>query len=161
MICPSAHALLALPVTHAWLATALLGRCGAGPNYCIIDKYFRANCCCCSGETPVLIASTVVEVGIDEPEASVMLVENASCFGMAQLHQLRGRVGRGSRISRCFLMAPPDDHNAAARLRVMERSHNGLHIAEADLRMRCAMFGEGRIRGLRSQPQPNPLVHTV
>lgn len=86
----------------------------------------------------MLIASTVVEVGIDEPEASVMLVENAPCFGMAQLHQLRGRVGRGSRLSRCFLMAPSGDEDAAARLRVMERSHNGLHIAEADLRMRYA-----------------------
>lgn len=84
----------------------------------------------------MLIASTVVEVGIDEPEASVMLVENATCFGMAQLHQLRGRVGRGSRESRCFLMAPDGDEDAAARLRVMEVSHNGLHIAEADLRMR-------------------------
>ena len=84
----------------------------------------------------MLIASTVVEVGIDEPEASVMLVVNATCFGMAQLHQLRGRVGRGSRESRCFLMASGTDEDAVARLRVMEASHNGLHIAEADLRMR-------------------------
>lgn len=90
----------------------------------------------------MLIASTVVEVGIDEPEASVMLVENAECFGMAQLHQLRGRVGRGKRSSRCFLMAPAGDSTARARLAVMERSHNGLHIAEADLRARwvfCAV----------------------
>jgi len=92
-----------------------------------------------SGATPVLIASTVVEVGIDEPEASVMLVENANCFGMAQLHQLRGRVGRGARESRCFLMAPADNLEAVERLSVMERSHNGLHIAEADLRMRCVV----------------------
>jgi ATP-dependent DNA helicase RecG len=109
-----------------------------------------------SGETPVLIASTVVEVGIDEPEASVMLVESAHCFGMAQLHQLRGRVGRGARPSRCFLMAPPPgpgaggaggggESGAAARLRVMERSHNGLHIAEADLRARWAR-GQQRAR---------------
>ena len=100
-----------------------------------------------SGETPVLIASTVVEVGIDEPEASVMLVENADCFGMAQLHQLRGRVGRGARSSRCFLMAPEGDAAALARLGVMERSHNGLHIAEADLRAR---WGVGR--GARAAP---------
>ncbi|KAF6260024.1 hypothetical protein COO60DRAFT_1625888 [Scenedesmus sp. NREL 46B-D3] len=90
-----------------------------------------------SGETPVLISSTVVEVGIDEPEASVMLVENADRFGLAQLHQLRGRVGRGSRASRCFLMAPPAGAAGAAvaakRLRVLERSHNGLVIAQADL----------------------------
>ena len=66
----------------------------------------------------MLIASTVVEVGIDEPEASVMLVENAKCFGMAQLHQLRGRVGRGARDSRCFLMVPDGDDEALARLQV-------------------------------------------
>lgn len=88
----------------------------------------------------MLIASTVVEVGIDEPEASVMLVENADRFGLAQLHQLRGRVGRGSRASRCFLMAPPEDwegsDRSTERLRVLENSHNGLHIAEADLKIR-------------------------
>lgn len=88
----------------------------------------------------MLIASTVVEVGIDEPEASIMLVENADRFGLAQLHQLRGRVGRGSRASRCFLMAPPADlenaERVTERLMVLERSHNGLHIAEADLKIR-------------------------
>jgi ATP-dependent DNA helicase RecG len=88
----------------------------------------------------VLISSTVVEVGIDEPEASVMLVENADRFGLAQLHQLRGRVGRGSRASRCFLIAPPAGSDAAAvaakRLRVLEESHNGLVIAQADLEIR-------------------------
>eukprot|EP00775_Hariotina_reticulata_P012580 gene12580-12710_t len=95
-----------------------------------------------SGRTPVLIASTVVEVGIDEPEASVMLVENASRFGLAQLHQLRGRVGRGSRPSSCYLMAPPAKSEGSAdateRLRVLEQSHSGLHIAEADLKLRGA-----------------------
>jgi hypothetical protein len=94
-----------------------------------------------SGETPVLISSTVVEVGIDEPEASVMLVENADRFGLAQLHQLRGRVGRGSRASRCFLIAPAAGSDGAAvavkRLRVLEESHNGLVIAQADLEIRC------------------------
>eukprot|EP00878_Enallax_costatus_P045547 GHUV01054958.1.p1 GENE.GHUV01054958.1~~GHUV01054958.1.p1 ORF type:complete len:399 (+),score=85.44 GHUV01054958.1:937-2133(+) len=102
-----------------------------------------------AGETPVLIASTVVEVGIDEPEASIMLVENADRFGLAQLHQLRGRVGRGSRASRCFLMAPPDDwegsERATERLRVLEKSHNGLHIAEADLKIR----GPGDVWGTK------------
>ncbi|KAF8062927.1 recG [Scenedesmus sp. PABB004] len=102
-----------------------------------------------SGEAPVLISSTVVEVGIDEPEASVMLVENAARFGLAQLHQLRGRVGRGARASRCYLFAPPDGEPgaaaAAARLRVLERSRSGLEIAEADLRMR----GPGDVWGTK------------
>lgn len=93
-----------------------------------------------SGATPVLIASTVVEVGIDCPEASVMIVEHADRFGLAQLHQLRGRVGRGSRRSTCFLMAPPRGtgaaERAAERLGVLERSHCGLDIAEADLKIR-------------------------
>ncbi len=96
----------------------------------------------CSGATPVLIASTVVEVGVDVPEASLMLVESASRFGLAQLHQLRGRVGRGSRASRCFLVAPPPGSagadEAAERLRVLERSCDGLVIANEDLRLRCA-----------------------
>ncbi|WIA19703.1 hypothetical protein OEZ85_005629 [Tetradesmus obliquus] len=103
-----------------------------------------------SGETPVLISSTVVEVGIDEPEASVMLVENAERFGLAQLHQLRGRVGRGSRPSRCFLIAPAAGSSesaaaAAKRLRVLERSHNGLVIAQADLEIR----GPGDVWGTK------------
>lgn len=91
----------------------------------------------CSGKTHVLIASTVVEVGVDVPEASVMLVEGAHRFGLAQLHQLRGRVGRGSKASKCFLMAPAEDQKAYERLQELERSNNGLHIAEADLRIRC------------------------
>jgi hypothetical protein len=91
----------------------------------------------------VLIASTVVEVGVDVPAATVMLVENAYCFGLAQLHQLRGRVGRGARRSACYLMGPPSSAPGAAaatgRLRVLERSSNGLEIAENDLRIRCAV----------------------
>eukprot|EP00879_Flechtneria_rotunda_P016803 GHRR01017587.1.p2 GENE.GHRR01017587.1~~GHRR01017587.1.p2 ORF type:complete len:150 (+),score=54.76 GHRR01017587.1:2333-2782(+) len=78
-----------------------------------------------------------------------MLVENAARFGLAQLHQLRGRVGRGSRASRCFLMAPAAENGVDAavteRLRVLERSHNGLHIAEADLAIR----GPGDVWGIK------------
>ena len=118
----------------------------------------------------MLIASTVVEVGIDCPEASVMVVEHADRFGLAQLHQLRGRVGRGARRSTCFLMSPPAGtgaaERAAERLRVLERSHCGLDIAEADLKIRGPgdLFGtkqSGRagvlspvaIALLRSDPQ--------
>jgi ATP-dependent DNA helicase RecG len=104
------------------------------------EEKVRALAAFSSGETPVLIASTVVEVGIDCPEASVMVVEHADRFGLAQLHQLRGRVGRGQRRSTCFLMSPPTGtgaaERAAERLRVLERSHCGLDIAEADLKIR-------------------------
>jgi ATP-dependent DNA helicase RecG len=104
------------------------------------EEKARALAAFSSGETPVLIASTVVEVGIDCPEASVMVVEHADRFGLAQLHQLRGRVGRGQRRSTCFLMSPPSGtgaaERAAERLRVLERSHCGLDIAEADLKIR-------------------------
>lgn len=97
----------------------------------------------CSGETPVLIASTVVEVGVDVPEASVMLVEAAHRFGLAQLHQLRGRVGRGAKASRCFLMAPAEDAKATERLQVLEDSSNGLDIAQADLDIRWGGAARG------------------
>ncbi|KAK9821728.1 hypothetical protein WJX81_006389 [Elliptochloris bilobata] len=96
-----------------------------------------------AGDTQVLISTTVVEVGVDVREASVMLVEGAERFGLAQLHQLRGRVGRGGRPARCFLMASrPED---VARLAVLEASHNGFAIAEADLAIR----GAGDIIGRR------------
>lgn len=87
----------------------------------------------------MLIASTVVEVGVDVPDASVMLVEAAHRFGLAQLHQLRGRVGRGSKASRCFLMAPAEDPKGTERLQVLEQSSDGLAIAQADLDIRWAV----------------------
>lgn len=95
------------------------------------------------GSINVLVATSVVEVGVDVPEASVMIVHNAECFGFAQLHQLRGRVGRGSRASSCFLLASTEA--ALERLRIMEESSSGFEIAEADLRHR----GPGEVLGSR------------
>lgn len=98
----------------------------------------------------MLISSTVVEVGVDVPEASIMLVEGAHRFGLAQLHQLRGRVGRGSKASKCYLMAPAGDAKATERLETLERSHCGLDIAQADLDIRCVGCKDlGRRMGLR------------
>ncbi|EIE26488.1 P-loop containing nucleoside triphosphate hydrolase protein [Coccomyxa subellipsoidea C-169] len=82
-----------------------------------------------AGRTTVLIATTVVEVGVDVPEASVIVVEGAERFGLAALHQLRGRVGRGVRASRCFLIT----QEPSQRLAILETSHSGFSIAEADL----------------------------
>lgn len=89
------------------------------------------------GETDVLVATTVVEVGVDVPNASVMVVLDAQRYGLAQLHQLRGRVGRGVEASFCILVAP-DDAGEGERLHVLEETTDGFAIAEADLRLRKA-----------------------
>jgi ATP-dependent DNA helicase RecG len=92
----------------------------------------------------VLVATTVIEVGVDVPNATVMVVEDADRFGLLQLHQLRGRIGRGSRRSWCFLLADPSTPEAAARLEAMRDTNDGFELAERDLDIRGAgeVFGE-------------------
>ncbi|MFA5935447.1 MAG: ATP-dependent DNA helicase RecG [Patescibacteria group bacterium] len=102
-----------------------------------------------AGESDVLVATTVVEVGVDVPEATVMIIEGAERFGLAQLHQLRGRVGRSHRASRCFLIASEDTWSPE-RLRVLERTNDGFEVAEADLRQR----GAGNILGTQQSGVP-------
>ncbi len=98
------------------------------------------------GAVEILVATTVIEVGIDVPNATVMVVEHAERFGLSQLHQLRGRVGRGKHRSHCLLVYyGPNGSEALARLRVMEKEHDGFKIAEADLRLR----GPGEMLGTR------------
>jgi ATP-dependent DNA helicase RecG len=98
------------------------------------------------GAIGVLVATTVVEVGIDIPNATVMVIEHAERFGLSQLHQLRGRVGRGSAPGCCLLInRAAQNPLAAERLRVMEQEHDGFKIAEADLRLR----GPGEFLGTR------------
>jgi ATP-dependent DNA helicase RecG len=94
-----------------------------------------------SGTADVLVATTVIEVGIDVPNATVMLIENAERFGISQLHQLRGRVGRGEHRSSCLLMGP----SGAARLRALQQHADGFELAEIDLRLRS----EGELIGVR------------
>ena len=91
-----------------------------------------------SGETKALIATTVIEVGVDVPNANVMLIENAERFGLAQLHQLRGRIGRGEHKSYCILITGTDEDEAMEKLRVLEKTNDGFEIAEADLQLRGA-----------------------
>jgi ATP-dependent DNA helicase RecG len=94
----------------------------------------------------VLVATTVIEVGVDVPNASLMIVEGAERFGLAQLHQLRGRVGRGSERSDCLLLRGPIlSETARARLALMRETNDGFRIAEEDLRLR----GAGEILGTR------------
>jgi ATP-dependent DNA helicase RecG len=84
----------------------------------------------------VLVATTVLEVGVDVPAASIIVIEDAECFGLAQLHQLRGRVGRGGQAARCFLLSASADPEALARLGVLAGTDDGFRIAEEDLRRR-------------------------
>ena len=95
-------------------------------------------------ELAVLVSTTVVEVGVDVPNATVMIIEDADRFGLSQLHQLRGRIGRGGGASYCFLFADPTTTDAEARLAAMVSSTDGFALAETDLDIRGAgeVFGE-------------------
>ena len=104
-----------------------------------------------AGETRLLVATTVIEVGVDVPEATVMVIEHAERFGLAQLHQLRGRIGRGTEPSTCLLLyKPPLGENAKARLAIMRETEDGFRIAEEDLKLR----GEGDVLGTRQSGMP-------
>ena len=89
-----------------------------------------------SGETKVLVSTTVIEVGVNVPNACLMIVENAERFGLSQLHQLRGRVGRGSRKSYCVLVSDINSPRSKERLEVMKTTYDGFEIAEKDLLLR-------------------------
>jgi ATP-dependent DNA helicase RecG len=102
--------------------------------------------CFSNGEIQILVATTVVEVGVDVPNASLMVVEHAERFGLSQLHQLRGRVGRGAEQSFCVLMASDAQTSVAQkRLGIMEETNDGFRIAEKDLEIR----GPGEVMGTR------------
>ncbi|HXS68359.1 MAG TPA: ATP-dependent DNA helicase RecG, partial [Candidatus Polarisedimenticolia bacterium] len=104
-----------------------------------------------SGQTHVLLATSLIEVGVDVPNATVMLVENAEMFGLAQLHQLRGRIGRGAHESFCILISDAGDRDTRARLKVLEETTDGFKIAEADLKLR----GPGELLGREQSGMPN------
>ncbi|MYC74686.1 ATP-dependent DNA helicase RecG [Candidatus Poribacteria bacterium] len=99
----------------------------------------------------VLVSTTVIEVGIDVPNATLMVIENAERFGLSQLHQLRGRVGRGAHQSACYLVASPRGDDSFQRIQAMIRTNNGFRIAEADLNIR----GPGEFFGTRQSGVPN------
>ena len=104
-----------------------------------------------SGEAQLLVATTVIEVGVDVPNASLMVIEHAERFGLAQLHQLRGRIGRGSEKSTCLLLyKAPLGETAKARLAILRESEDGFRIAEEDLKLR----GEGDLLGTRQSGAP-------
>ena len=113
----------------------LHGRMKPAEKDTIMEKFSR-------GEIHVLISTTVVEVGVDVPNATLMVIENAESYGLAQLHQLRGRVGRGDKASSCYLLTSGDTR-PSRRLRELEKSTDGFHLAEVDLKLR----GPGEIYG--------------
>jgi ATP-dependent DNA helicase RecG len=102
------------------------------------------------GLIKVLCATTVVEVGVDVPNATVMVIEDADRFGLAQLHQLRGRVGRGTAQSHCWLVGDPKTDEGLKRLEVMASTTDGFVIAEEDLKLR----GPGEVLGTRQSGMP-------
>jgi ATP-dependent DNA helicase RecG len=114
------------------------------------EQKARAMSAFVSGEADVLVATTVIEVGIDVPNATVMLVEGAERFGLSQLHQLRGRVGRGEHPSFCILFGDPESEAARARLDAIAEQGDGFALAEVDLSLR----GEGEILGTRQHGLP-------
>lgn len=121
----------------------LHGRVPAPEKHKIMERFRR-------GLTSVLVSTTVIEVGVDVPNATVMLIENAERFGLAQLHQLRGRIGRGEHKSYCILLRSDPSEETVAKLAVLEKTINGFEVAEADWEMR----GPGDLLGTAQSGLP-------
>jgi len=128
---------------HPFRCELLHGRIAPVEKQQIMERFRR-------GETNALISTTVLEVGVDVPNASVMLVENAERFGLAQLHQLRGRIGRGEHKSYCILLTSAQAKEVLAKLAVLERTRDGFEVAEADWGLR----GPGDLLGTAQSGLP-------
>jgi ATP-dependent DNA helicase RecG len=128
---------------HPFRCELLHGRIPAPEKQQIMDRFRR-------GDTSALISTTVLEVGVDVPNATVMVIENPERFGLAQLHQLRGRIGRGEHKSYCILLSPSQGKEVAVKLAVLERTTNGFEVAEADWELR----GPGDLLGTAQSGLP-------
>ncbi len=116
----------------------LHGKLGGAEKQAVMEQF-------AAGELDILVATSVIEVGIDVPNATIMLIEGAERFGLAALHQLRGRIGRGEHASHCFLIGDPKSTGAVERLKALERTSDGFRLAQIDLEIR----GPGEIYGRR------------
>jgi len=128
---------------HPYPCELLHGRIPAPEKQEIMERFRR-------GMTKALISTTVIEVGVDVPNAAVMLIENAERFGLSQLHQLRGRIGRGEHKSYCILLTSDKSKETTAKLAVLERTNNGFEVAEADWDLR----GPGDLLGTAQSGLP-------
>lgn len=121
----------------------LHGRIAAAEKQLVMDRFRQ-------GEISALVSTTVIEVGVDVPNATIMLIENAERFGLAQLHQLRGRIGRGQHKSYCILLSEGESAETAAKLAVLEKTNDGFEVAEVDWQMR----GPGDLLGTAQSGLP-------
>jgi ATP-dependent DNA helicase RecG len=128
---------------HPYRCELLHGRIPGPEKQTIMERFRR-------GESQVLVSTTVIEVGVDVPNATVMLIENAERFGLAQLHQLRGRIGRGEHKSYCILLASDQSPETEAKLAVLEKTRDGFVVAEADWELR----GPGDLLGTAQSGLP-------
>ncbi|NBT74609.1 MAG: ATP-dependent DNA helicase RecG [Betaproteobacteria bacterium] len=146
------RALIALEETAAWLAPMLGERLAVVHGRLSPDQKLQAMARFVSGEARVLLATTVIEVGVDVPQARLMVIDHAERFGLAQLHQLRGRVGRGAGQSTCILLFDePLSEPARERLRALYESDDGFELASRDLALR----GPGELLGMRQSGEPS------
>ncbi|MSP52388.1 MAG: ATP-dependent DNA helicase RecG [Alphaproteobacteria bacterium] len=136
---------------HKTLSALFPGRVGLVHGQMKADLRESAMAAFMAGETQIVVATTVIEVGVDVPEATIIVIEHAERFGLAQLHQLRGRVGRGTEAGSCVLLyATPLTETARARIDIMRQTRDGFRIAEEDLRLR----GSGELLGTRQSGLP-------
>ena len=120
------------------------GKMKAAEKEAVLNKFY-------SGELPILVSTPVIEVGIDVKAANLMIIYDASNFGLASLHQLRGRIGRDGTEAKCLLVLDEDDEEKRDRLNILVKSEDGFAIAEADMKLR----GPGELTGLRQSGIPN------